>query len=355
MFELIKQKTPSLTSIVGTLVAILVVLGVYGAWQFVWPSISINKLGTENLSGILVYSGVLKAEEKVIPKTYSLTLTDNAMKVENQSDRFRVFSSSAVEFATSSNSKEFFFMALANDRSSGTSTLVKRVVHAIFPDTLEVVAQGAPEQYGTVSWSPNLKMLARSVVVENLVGLAMVSTLNWKVLLTDESGKVQLEIPDAANPVWMPNSNLLLYLRSDGIYAYDTSIGAEQRVITFLDEDEQPFSAVVGIMFEVSPDGHKLVLTSSGTGNISVYEVSATMDVTKLYSRENKSVNYSWPVVAPDGMSYAVITRDVTDGTLANPRIEFYPISDEKQAMITTYPLNEFNPSQIYLDDWISN
>lgn len=355
MFESIKQKTPSLTSVVGTLVAILVVLGAYGAWQFLWPSISVNKLGTENLSGILVYSGVLKAEEKVIPKTYSLTLTDSAMKVENQSERFRFFSSSAVEFATSSNSKEFFFMALANDRSSGTSTLVKRVMHAIFPDTLEVVAQIAPEQYGTVSWSPNLKMLARSVVGEKLSGPEKVSTLNWKVLLTNESGEVQLEIPDAANPVWMPNSNLLLYLRSDGIYAYDTSIGAEQRIINFSDQNGQPFSAIVGIMFEVSPDGHKLVLTSAGLGNISVYDVSATMDVTKLYARENKSVNYSWPVIAPDGMSYAVIARDIVDGTLTNPRIEFYPIGDERQAMIATHSLNEFNPSYIYLDDWISN
>ena len=354
MFELIKQKIPSLTSIAGSIVAIVVVLGVYGIWQFVWPSISINKLGTENLSGRLVYSGMQKAGE-LAPKTYSLILDNNDMKVVNESKRFKVLSSNAVEFATSSNSKDFFFMDLAFDNSSGTSTVVKRVMHAIFPDTLEVVTRGVPEQYGTMSWSPNLRMLALSIARENLDGQAKVSTLNWKVLLTNESGEVQLEIPDAANPVWMPNSNLLLYLQSDGIYAYDTLIGAEQRVLSFLDESEQPFSAVVSIMFEVSPDGRKLVLTTPGTGNISVYEVSATMDVTKLYSRENQSVNYSWPVVSPDGMSYAVIARDIVDGAFANPRIEFYPISDEKQGVIGAYPLNGFNPSRVYLDDWVSN
>jgi|GEM_PF-6080823 len=355
MLEGIKQKTPSLTSIVGMMVAVVVVLLAYGAWQVLEPSLSmrINKLNSADLSGRVIYSGVPQTSDIAAPKTYSLNLTNNEMQVVNESERFDIYSSSAVEFSTADNDKDFFFRALAVSDSAGTSTVVKRVVHAVVPERLGTLAEESLDQYGTMSWSENGKLLARGVLMENVPEAEKTSTENWQVVLTDEGGEVKLEIPDAANPVWMPNSNVLLFLRSDGIYAYDMSVEREVRIISFLGQNKQPFSSVIGIMFEVSPDGRRLILTTPGTGNISVYEVSPTLDVTKLYSHENQSVNYSWPVVSPDGMSYAVIARDIADGKLINPRIEFYTMDDASFTMISSHSLNEYDPSQVYLDDWI--
>ncbi|OGG41481.1 hypothetical protein A2837_03160 [Candidatus Kaiserbacteria bacterium RIFCSPHIGHO2_01_FULL_46_22] len=350
MLEGIKQKTPSLTSIVGMVVAVIVVLLAYGAWQVIWPTLGVGKLELKDLSGRLVYSG--KLESEIAPKTYSLNLTNGSMQVVNESERFGFFSTSAIEFSSAENDSNFFFRAVAVDNTSGTTTLVKRVVHAVLPDQVKVLAQESTDQYGTMSWSESSKMLARSVVGETVSGTERAITSNWKTLISNEAGEVQSEIPDAAHPTWMPNSDVLLYLRSDGIYAYDMDVGAELRLISFLERGEV-FTSVIGIMFEVSPDGRRLVVTTPGRGNVSVYEVTATMDVTKLYSRDNDSVSYSWPVVSPDGMSYAVIARDIVNEALANPRIEFYAMDNDRQEVIATQSLADFDPTLVYLDDWI--
>lgn len=352
MLEAFKSKTPSLTSIVGMVVAVIVALLIYGGWQYLWPALGIGKLKATDLSGVLVFSAKPLEDTKTL-SSYSLAITNGGMEKVNESERFGFFSTSMVEFATADTRKDFFFRALANDSSSGTSTIVKQVLHAYPPDGLDVLAQESWEQYGTMSWSPLNKMLARAVVTEDLSPSEKVSTLNWKVVITNEAGEVQTEISDAANPVWMPGSTVLLFVRSDGIYAYDVESEAELRIISLSDNTQQLTSASIGTMFEVSPDGSRLVLTTPGLGNISLYEVSATMDVKKLYSHNNKSVNYSWPIVSPDGKTFVVLTKDITDQGLGNPRIEFYAMDDSNFKSITSYPLNDYDPGLIYLDDWV--
>lgn len=355
MFEAIKQKTLSLNTIVSLAVGLVVILSVYGVWQFLWPTIkmNLNKPDPAVLSGRLVFSGI-KAEGGKVPNTYSLKLGGQEITVENESEKYGFFSTSDIESSGNETVDEFFVRAVATDESSGTSTLVKRVLHVVLPDKLEVVSQDSFAQYGAMSWSPHKKLLARSVLVnEDAINQEKISTLNWKVVITDEKGVLKEEIADAANPVWMPNSDVLLYLRSDGIYAYDVKVGSEVRIITFLEgENTDPYSTIA-IMFEVSPDGKRLVVTTPGKGNISVYEVSSTMDVKELYNQQNDSVTYSWPIVSPDGKAFAVLTRDVTDQGTANPRIEFYTVDDPSFDLINSQSLGEYLSDRVYLDDWV--
>ncbi len=353
MFESIKQKTLSLSTIVGLAVALVIVLTVYGVWQVLWPTIqlNLNRPDPAVLSGRLVYSAALG--NGIIPKTYSLDINNGAMKVTNESEKFKVIATSEVEFLSPDNSQDFFLRSIHEDKTSGTSTLVRRVLHANLPDKVDVVVEESVFQYGPMSWSSLKKQLARSLFVESSPSDEKVFTKSWKIVITDEKGVVVEELTDAFNPVWMPNSNVLLLLRSDGIYAYDTGIGAEVRLISLSDESGQSVSATIGTMFEVSPDGKRLVLTTPGTGNISVYEVAPTMDVKKLYSHQNPAVTYSWPLVSPDGKAMAVIARDITDQGATNPRVEFYTIDDPTFTMITSQSLSEYNPEMVYLDDWV--
>ncbi len=353
MFESIKQKTLSLSTIVGLAVALVVMLTVYGVWQVLWPTIqlNLNRPDPAVLSGKLVYSAAINGG--IIPKTYSLDINNGAMTVTNESEKFKVIATSEVEFLSPDNTQDFFLRSIHEDKTSGTSTLVRRVLHANLPDKMDVIAEESVFQYGPMSWSSLKKQLARSLFVESSPSDEKVFTTSWKVVISDETGVVVEELTDAFNPVWMPNSNVLLLLHSDGIYAYDTGSGAEVRLINLSDQSEQLPSVSIGTMFEVSPDGKRLVLTTPGSGNISVYEVSATMDLKKLYSHQNPAVTYSWPLVSPDGKALAVIARDITDQGATNPRVEFYTMDDPTFTMITSQSLSEYNPEMVYLDDWV--
>lgn len=353
MFEVIKSKTPSLTSVVGVVAAMIVVLLVYGAWQFLWPRLGVDALKVEDLSGKLVYSGILK-EGEVAPKTYSIKFQDGKTEEINETKKFNLFSSSFIEFASSDNENDIFFNSyLSTDNKDGSTVMSKTVFHAVLPDKLDTLAQESAKQFGPMSWSPLKKLLARAVLIdENADSAEIVSASNWKVVITDDTGTVVEEILGATNPTWMPNSVVLLLLRSDGVYAYDTDSGAELRIINISNENQSAI-AEIGTMFDVSPDGSRLILTTPGYGTISVYEVSATMDIKKLYSHNNNYVTYSWPVVSPDGKAFAVLTRDIKEQGVSNSRIELYSTEDPNFTMITSLSLDDYNPERVYLDDWI--
>lgn len=354
MFESIKQKTLSLNTIIGIVVVLVVVLAAYGVWQVLWPTIqlNLNRPDPAVLSGKLVYSAAISGG--IIPKTYSLDISNNGVtKVTNESEKFKVIATSEVEFLSPDNVQDFFLRSIHEDKTSGTSTLVRRVLRASLPDKINVIAEESVFQYGPMSWSSHKKQLARSLFVESSPSSEKFFTKSWKIVITDEKGVVVEELTDAFNPVWMPEGNVLLLLRSDGIYAYDTGSGAEVRLISLSDESGQPVSATIGTMFEISPDENRLIVTTPGSGNISVYEVSVTMDVKKLYSHQNPAVTYSWPLVSPDSKAFAVIARDITDQGAVNPRIEFYTMDDPTFTMITSQSLSEYNPEMVYLDDWV--
>ena len=203
-----------------------------------------------------------------------------------------------------------------------------------------------------ISWSSAANKLAYTTLKEPYGGEDSSLVWNWDIAVTNEDNEVDFTIEDAVNPLWSPDGAQLLYLKPVGIYVYDIEAQEEIAGATMLLNDSEVFPQL-GTMLELSPDGNHLILTGQGAGQIEVFKVTWEPFKLEFVGRiVDSNVNYSWPVISPDGKTYAVLTRDLVNGGVANPRVEIRPLLGRD--IIYSYPLTGFNTQAIFLDDWIA-
>lgn len=220
-------------------------------------------------------------------------------------------------------------------------------------DIREITA--APgQQFGTMSWSESSSMLAymsqNDFIFEDQLEQAKVD--NWNIFVIDREGNTRLALEGAAHPAWMPDGTKLLYLKSDGLYLYDIPAASEVRILQ-MNAAEGNVGVLTSTMFDISPDGAHLILTTQGRGMIEVFDIiPEPFDVTFVGRITSETESYSWPVISPDSQTYAVLVRNIDSNNGSVPRIEFRSILGRK--VLLSYELKEFAPQTVILDDWIA-
>ena len=312
---------------------------------------SVSRAGVE---GVLVLSGASWASAASEFKTYSLDLTGETPTLTNESERFNIFSSSFVEFENKQEPNDFFFRALRPATTSdGVPFLLNALYHAAFPDEVSELSDALAQQFGIMDYSPSAGSLAYASLrdTENVDGdISLV--WNWDVLVADKDNELVQTIDGAANPVWSPDGQRLFYTKAEGLYAYDFEAEAEVSLLSI--NISEPNEAVrIGTMFGISPDGRYLILTAQGSGQIEVYEVLPEPLTLQFVGRiVDRGTAFSWPVVSPDGATYAVLARDIVSSKPENPRVEVRGILGRE--VVFSYPLSDFNPANVFIDDWIA-
>ncbi len=366
-----------------TVLAILVVATVYGGFQLlvnntaqlnVWLGFRSAEITIADFPGLLLFSAAKNTGDDALVQTYSLHYSDGEMKLVNETEAFNLFTTSKVEFEDVTNPESFFFEAPFMSSTTDGVTIENRLYHVASKNKINVLASWplTTLPYGSISWSSTQALLARTIPDDYVESDSTFLSTSWNIDLTDVGGNVVHTIGGGANPVWIPNSSRLLYVGNDGIYLYDRYLPQDEiesdagetlsedvltKVLSFNDESGNSIQGLIGVLMDVSYDGKNLVVTFPGEGLINVFTISnEPFSLNKVGSVESSGVNYSWPVIAPDNNTYAVLARDVVsfeDAEYANPRIEVRRL-DTPESRPFVYPLSDFNSKAVFLDDWIA-
>lgn len=372
---------PWLKIVVGVITILVVVATIYGGWYFFGDWVK-NKIGSiqqeaavielpeniglnetsakpEDVAGLILFSANTSADQLV--KTYSINFNREDNRLTNESSYFGVLSSSFVEFENILDPSAFFAKLLTVSTSTeGDRTANNTLYHVSLPDSLIEVNSDSSQQFGTLSYSDTTGSLAymsfRGGRGDTPVSFSSPEIADWSIFIDDSNysnDEVLAIIDGAVHPVWMPDGVKLLYVKADGIYFYDMAVGLEQQVLQFSPR-EAAGKLTAATMLDVSEDGQYLILTLEGLGNIEVYKITPEPFTLDLEGRiVNPNTTYSWPLIAPDGKTYAVLAKDIVDNGFDNPRIEVRSVMGRK--ILVSYPLGDFTSGTILLDDWIAN
>ena len=310
-------------------------------------SLTDDSVGRADVSGILLFSGVEESEEPSLV-TYSLTFSDGDAVLRNESELFVMPSSNFIEFKDPSNPSDFFYKSFSEDESG---EIVNVTYEARWPSEVFKHMDFREQEFGTLSWSNSQELLAYSSMDQNFDDNPA-DVKNWDVIITDLKDFYK-PIEAASNPVWLSDSNILLYVKPDGIFFYDVELEAESMLLQLNTSDENGFVGIA-TMFDVSPDGTYMVLTIQGRGRIEVYEIAEeTMEANIIGRIVNPDVAYNWPVISPDGSSYAVLSKRFSeDERLTDAKIEVRGLLGRN--VLFEEELEGFRPEEVFLDDWIA-
>jgi len=175
---------------------------------------------------------------------------------------------------------------------------------------------------------------------------------NYEVVVIDpKTDTVLATVDGAVHPKWSQGGPTLLYLKSDGIYVYDLSNREEFRVLKINEESNVTTPAT---MIDVSADGYYVVLTTQGSGSISVLKVNSWIDpdFELVGTMIDNSRWYSMPTISPDSKFYSVLAHDIVNGKLSNQRLEIRGLLSRE--VVFSYGLDDYTNNQLFVDDWIS-
>lgn len=171
------------------------------------------------------------------------------------------------------------------------------------------------------------------------------------VILDPEEDSVVAVIEGGLYPRWSPSENVLLYLRTDGLYEFSVETKQSYKV---LGPNESDVLLTPSTMIAISPEGSHVVLTSQGSGSITIFNVEswnpATLLLTETVADDSKF--YTAPVISPEGTMYAVLTTDKNGDVFTNPRLEIRGMHGPD--ILFSYPLDTFDPQKFFIDDWVA-
>lgn len=286
----------------------------------------------DNVLGIYALS--LGTEEKIIKKFETPTLVASTEFTDKYNPTKLYFSASTIYTVEESDQVGLHSWELSNN----TFKHYESVVGSLERD---------------INYSQSTGMIAFS----RLKGSIDVTSLPYQiedyeiVIMDPAQDKVTEIIEGGIYPRWSPTGETLLYVANDGLYELDLNTTRRSKVIgpNELDVVVTPSTAI-----DVSSDGMRVVLTSQGTGSITVFDVHSWSPLTLQVN--TKIVDplkfYFNPVISPDGRMYAVVATDKINGTFSNPRIEVRAIRDNQ--VLLTKSLKGFDPEKSYIDDWVA-
>ncbi len=203
-----------------------------------------------------------------------------------------------------------------------------------------------------INFSPSTGLVAFSRLRESIASTTEPRQIDdYEVVIMDPAQDVAVEIIQGGlYPRWSPTGKTLLYLTKDGLYTFDLSTLQGSKVIG---PNELGVVVTPSTAMDVSVDGKQIVITSQGSGGVTVFDVDSWSPLTLQVAStlEDPSKFYFNPVISPDGAMYAVIVTDKVGDIFINPRFEVRAM--QYDAILFSESLDDFDPEKIYIDDWI--
>jgi hypothetical protein len=210
---------------------------------------------------------------------------------------------------------------------------------------------GTYERY--LSWSPTLDLLAYNRSLKSDVQYADILSLDtWEIIIADPAGgNVLHTIAGGHSPAWIGTTDMLAYLKADGVYTFNIKTKVEQKILSAPNEGRVTSLSMIA----VSPDGSKLLWTFAKAGVITLYEIGSEAQSPKAIGRiEKNGTEFYWPIFSPEGSFFAVQAIDQLNGNelfRKNQRIEVRSVTDVTP--IATQSLIGFNFDELFTDAWI--
>jgi len=309
------------------------------------------ELTRADLTGRVVFSAHKQEGENISLKTYSINLNEENPTLVSVSDRFGVPSSSWAEFIDPNDmEKGGFFKTFTSDPASAEP------VNALYKytpeDGLKLWGGEVNEEYtsfGSVSFSPTTGLLAYVIEDKESDNSAFVE--NWSIGIESSTGERVALLEGAIHPAWMPDGDILVFLKADGVYRYQVSTKEELRLLQLIPNTPDA-KVLIGSMLTVSPNGRYVLFVNQTGETIDVYQFNAEVNrLSPVTTIKEAGTLFTWPVVSPDSKAFAVVSYNMSgQGVLTEPRMEFRAIDNSE--VVFSYPLNEFIIGDVYLDDW---
>jgi hypothetical protein len=174
---------------------------------------------------------------------------------------------------------------------------------------------------------------------------------NWSSALVDvASNTISAEVSGAIQPKWSPDGSKILFMKTDGLYLYTVATHEQEKVLAIPESGQMLTSS----MYDVSPDGKRLIMTIPKKGviivnNIVTWEPFTLQEVGRIHE---DATEYYWPQFSADGLYYTVqaITGAARSDQRSDPRLEVRPILSRKVTM--SLPLGNFDFNRLFTDTW---
>ena len=173
---------------------------------------------------------------------------------------------------------------------------------------------------------------------------------NWQVEVSSaEGGEVQ-RLDSGVLPHWLPqDENLVLYVKSSGVYAYDIARATSTMLRAFDGEVNK------GVSFDVSHNGEYVALLENPE-QIDVYRLTlappALEHVHRIAAPEQH--RYLGVVISPDGQFVAFINEDASEDMFTWPEVRLVLYSLEQQAMRVMHTFGDtFLAQPVMMSQWV--
>lgn len=132
---------------------------------------------------------------------------------------------------------------------------------------------------------------------------------NWQVVIVNPDTNRIITLDGAASPQWLNDGQDVVYIRPDGIYRYNFYVEQEEKIYDLYT------NLTANAQLAISPDANYLVLTLPTDNIMAVLKFTDPMngELTELNRVVSEDINYSYPVFAPSGLYYAVLTSKDSD------------------------------------------
>lgn len=233
------------------------------------------------------------------------------------------------------------------DTTSTTSADYLKVGYLDY-DTEEYFFFDLPALYDERDITPDASAtaVAYSAAPELITSNEWVSLENWQVVLHIPEEDYTHTIDNAAHPQWLEGNTTVVYLKTDGVYAYNRLTDTETKLIgaytdlSFYDDID---------LSVTEDDGDSegiLVVTVPSLGVVDVVYIDDVETVTQIGRIETSDTFYTEPAVNPEATGFAVVTRFDSG---APPEITIYDLS---VTAVQTISLPDFNIDRMSMDGW---
>lgn len=308
--------------------------------------------GGASLSGMLFFSAKHADAQSNQLYIYSLDLSDeNAEPVQFE---MGLFSGRMIEFTDPNDPSDYYLNAFTQESSVDDPDGYGIHYHDSASGETVYVEGVAGLSERVLEWSETAGLLAFNSINESANDplTDRLRVINWQVQVVDPQSPENPRIIEGAhNPKWSPDGSTLLYMRENGLYAFNIASSSETHVMGVPDGSQ----IIATTRFDVSSDGKYLVWTTAKAGLITMFEIDSWEPVvlTELGRIQLEGTEFYWPQFSPDGNYYAVQTIDsLQDPTLGrtNARFEVRPTLGRE--VVRSYTIGGFDFNSFFTDDW---
>jgi hypothetical protein len=303
--------------------------------------------------GLLIFSGRKIRETSKYTQLYALDMSSTTTDPELYIPAY--FTSAMAEFEDPSNPADFYTLTASEYSLANEEDGVG--VHRYDSDsgTVQPFSEATGKYERAIAWSKESELVAYSrLKIERVTDVDLLALDNWEtVVFHPETNRLVAVIGGALYPKWSPDGKKIMFMKTEGLYAYDLETQKETEVAGL----PEGGVSIATSMMDVSEDGKYLIWTSAKSGMIAISEIVSweTMELKEIGRMQVPDTEFYWPVFSPDGTYYAVQAIDKLVGedfVRKNARIEVRPTNS--RTVVYTHSLENFFFDGLFTDDWIA-